>query len=75
MHGNAWEWCHDYFEEDYYKQSSAKDPMGPLSVSSRVLRGGSWDDLSRDARSAFRRRGVADNRYFNHGFRLVRELD
>jgi formylglycine-generating enzyme required for sulfatase activity len=28
MHGNVYEWCHDYYEEDYYKQSPAKDPTG-----------------------------------------------
>jgi formylglycine-generating enzyme required for sulfatase activity len=76
MHGNVFEWCHDYFEEDYYKQSSEKDPTGPTSGSSRVLRGGSWNDYSRLTRSAYRDRYVADFRYYVLvGFRLVRELD
>jgi formylglycine-generating enzyme len=75
MHGNVYEWCHDYYEEDYYKQSPAKDPTGPTSGSSRVLRGGSWDHYARDARSALRNRYDADGRSGNVGFRLVRELD
>ena len=33
MYGNVYEWCHDYFEEDYYKQSPEKDPTGPTSGS------------------------------------------
>jgi sulfatase modifying factor 1 len=75
MHGNVHEWCHDYFEEDYYKQSPAKDPTGPTSGSSRVLRGGSWLSLTRFTRSAFRGRNVADFRGYGDGFRLIRELD
>ena len=75
MHGNVFEWCHDYFEEDYYKQSPAQDPPGPASGSFRVLRGGSWGDGARRARSAYRSRGDADFRGNSLGFRLVRELD
>jgi formylglycine-generating enzyme required for sulfatase activity len=75
MYGNVYEWCHDYFEEDYYKQSPAKDPTGPTSGSSRVLRGGSWSDGTRDSRSADRNWYGAGGRYDNVGFRLVRELD
>ena len=42
MYGNVYEWCHDYFEEDYYKQSPAKDPTGPTTGVFHVFRGGSW---------------------------------
>jgi sulfatase modifying factor 1 len=75
MHGNVYEWCHDYFGEDYYKQSSEKDPTGPTSGSSRVLRGGSWHHGTRSTRSAFRDRNDAVFRSYRRGFRLVRELD
>jgi len=30
MHGNVYEWCHDYYEEDYYKQSPEQDPRGQI---------------------------------------------
>jgi formylglycine-generating enzyme required for sulfatase activity len=75
MHGNVWEWCHDYYGEDYYKSSPEKDPQGPASGSFRVLRGGSWYDYSRNTRSARRNGFVADSRSLLNGFRLVRELD
>jgi sulfatase modifying factor 1 len=73
MHGNVWEWCHDYFEEDYYKQSPEQDPTGPTSGSSRVLRGGSWGNYSRYTRSASRPWFAVP--HYDVGFRLVRELD
>jgi len=77
MHGNVFEWCHDYYEEDYYQQSPEKDPQGPESAADgyRVLRGGSWCLNSRFTRSAFRFRLGAGYRYIFNGFRLVRELD
>ena len=78
MHGNVREWCHDYYEEDYYQQSPKNDPLGPESGFARILRGGSWSNDPLVARSACRFRIVADSRYFllgGFGFRLVRELD
>jgi len=38
--GNAWEWCSDYFASDYYKHSPGKNPRGPDSGASTVLKGG-----------------------------------
>jgi sulfatase modifying factor 1 len=75
MHGNVWEWCQDYYGEDYYKQSTEKDPRGQPQGSLRVLRGGSWGGSASDARSAFRGRNEAGSHNLYDGFRLVRELD
>jgi formylglycine-generating enzyme required for sulfatase activity len=75
MHGNVWEWCHDYFEEDYYKQSPKQDPTGPTRGSFRVLRGGSWYLSTRVTRSAGRNSFGAGYRHYYNGFRVVRELD
>ena len=77
MHGNVYEWCHDYYGGDYYKQSPEQDPTGPASGASRVLRGGSWFSFyARLSRSASRYWLDADFRDdFGFGFRLVRELD
>jgi formylglycine-generating enzyme required for sulfatase activity len=74
MHGNVSEWCHDYYEKDYYKQSPEQDPQGPASGSYHVLRNGAWNFITRSTRSAWRRVGL-DIRMNNIGFRVVREKD
>ncbi|MGL4551232.1 MAG: SUMF1/EgtB/PvdO family nonheme iron enzyme [Gemmataceae bacterium] len=73
MHGNLDEWCHDWYEEDYYRHSPAADPPGPESGEMRVLRGGTWSNGGRFCRSAFRWRASPDMRQHEKGFRVVRE--
>lgn len=71
MHGNVWEWCHDWFDEDYYKCSPPSDPSGPSSGTTRVLRGGSFRNLPVDCSSG-RRYGIDPmNQNPNVGFRLL----
>ena len=40
--GNVWEWCRDWYSEDYYADSLREDPRGPVECEMRVQRGGSW---------------------------------
>ncbi len=70
------EWCSDLFAEDYYGNSSEKDPQGPRTdIDSRVLRGGSCCDILKYCRSAYRGRNSPDGLDFNGGFRVVREAE
>ncbi len=71
MHGNVVEWCQDWFDETYYAKSPSKNPQGPLSGVSRVLRGGSWTSDPSYCRSANRSGGYPKGRYNYYGFRVV----
>ena len=42
MSGNVWEWCEDWYEKEYYHNTSSINPKGPSSGINRVLRGGCW---------------------------------
>ena len=73
MSGNVWEWCSDYYDENYYKNSPTQNPQGAQSGSSRVLRGGSWNFDDNVCRPTVR---VSLEPYYRNyiiGFRLARD--
>ena len=69
MHGNVWEWCSDWHEA--YPRGAVTDPQGPLSGSSRVLRGGSWFFDEAGCRTAERLTHRPSYRTTDNGFRVV----
>lgn len=69
MHGNASEWCSDWYGD--YSSYSQTNPSGPASGSNRVHRGGSWGHNGGGCRSAVRGINAPSNRGHSVGFRLV----
>jgi len=72
MHGNVWEWCQDWFEDDV--SQSVTDPSGPLLGSSKVVRGGSWKNDAEQCHSAYRSSRKPDSCSSDVGFRLLRAV-
>ena len=68
MHGNVDEWCADGLRT--YDTTPQQDPLGPLDSSVHARRGGSWNDLAKDVRSAIRIAYNPDYCYDGLGFRL-----
>jgi serine/threonine protein kinase len=72
--GNVWEWCEDWFSEDYYGKSEIIDPKGPNNGEKKVVRGGSWYNDARSCRVSDRYSSAPDLRNSTFGFRLLLPL-
>ncbi|MEC7641708.1 MAG: SUMF1/EgtB/PvdO family nonheme iron enzyme [Nitrospinota bacterium] len=80
MSGNVGEWVADWMDDFYYRTSSKDNPRGPnadleatvsQSVTHKVYRGGSWNQVAGELRSANRRGSIYQLRAEGIGFRCA----
>jgi formylglycine-generating enzyme required for sulfatase activity/RES domain-containing protein len=74
MHGNVWEWCADHWHPNYL--GAPDDGRSWIDSTAdedeqRLLRGGSWDFVPEDCRSACRIHYGPDDADYDVGFRVV----
>jgi formylglycine-generating enzyme required for sulfatase activity len=69
MHGNVCEWTRTSYVSYPYREDDGRNDLN--DAEDKVVRGGSWYDRPRRARSAFRLAYRSYQRVFNVGFRVV----
>ena len=72
MHGNVYEWCVDHWHANYYgAPTDGTVWIWDGDSTRRVIRGGSWNDVAANCRSAFRAPDDAEDGHDDLGFRVV----
>lgn len=71
--GNVAEWTADWYAKRYDSLGGQRDPKGPPTGGTRVVRGGSWNNIARIIRVSVRDDGPPSASSSSLGFRCVLE--
>ena len=74
VHGNVWEWVEDCYNSKYWLAPFWGEAWNRGDCSRRVLRGGSWESVPADLRSASRNTARFGDSETGYGFRVARSL-
>ena len=74
MLGNVYEWCSDWYGNDYYNKSPVNNPKGPRYGSHKVIRGGDWSRTDYFLRVSSRRYYSPHSKDSFIGFRIVMDI-
>jgi len=69
---NIHEWCENWHAKEFYANSPAHNPVGPVEGTRRASRGGSWRHALTISRCAARSKLNPTFRYTDYGFRVIR---
>jgi formylglycine-generating enzyme len=75
--GNVWEWCDDWFNPDYHRMTSERDPLQAEPSGRRSMRGGSFlchDSYCNRYRVAARGSNTPSSASSNQGFRVAADV-
>jgi len=74
VHGNVAEWVEDCWNVDHMGAPADGTPARTGDCSLHVLKGGAWSYWPQDIRAAYREPAKANDRYYQVGFRVARDL-